>query len=197
MGEVPVLSLRPATGSDCIALARFVNAGYRGESSRAGWTTEADLLGGQRVDADGLRELVGTQGRVVLLHEPAGEIVACVALEKRADDCHLGMLTVRPTLQATGLGRSVLAAAELYAREKFGATRMSMWVIAQRAELIAWYERRGYRRTGRFEPFPYGDERFGLPRRPDLRFEVLEKRLTGTPSDPPATPPPPCSPGTR
>jgi ribosomal protein S18 acetylase RimI-like enzyme len=177
MGEVPVLSLRPAAEPDCVVLARFVNAGYRGESSKAGWTTEADLLGGQRVDADRLRELVGTPGRVVLLHEQAGEIVACVALEKRADDCHLGMLTVRPTLQSTGLGRGVLAAAELYAREKFGAARMSMSVIVQRVELIAWYERRGYRRTGRFEPFPYGDERFGLPRRPDLRFEVLEKCL--------------------
>lgn len=177
MGEVPALALRPATGPDCAALARFVNAGYRGESSRAGWTTEADLLGGQRVDAAGLRDLIGRQGSVVLLHEPAGGIVACVALEKRADDCHLGMLTVSPTRQAAGIGRGVLAAADLYAREKFGATTMSLSVIAQRAELIAWYERRGYRRTGRFEPFPYGDERFGLPLRPDLRFEILEKRL--------------------
>lgn len=172
-----LLSLRPALESDCTALAGFVNAGYRGETSRAGWTTEADLLGGQRVDADGLRDALGRQGSVVLLHESAGEIVACVALEKRADDCHLGMLTVRPTRQSTGVGRGVLAAAELYAQQKFGAACMSMSVIVQRVELIAWYERRGYRRTGRFEPFPYGDERFGLPRRPDLRFEVLEKRL--------------------
>jgi GNAT superfamily N-acetyltransferase len=177
MGEVPVLSLRPATEPDCAVLARFVNAGYRGESSKVGWTTEADLLGGQRVDADGLREMISRQGSVVLLHESAVGIDACVALEKRADDCHLGMLTVQPARQAGGLGRAVLAAAELYAKETFGATRMSMWVIVQRVELIAWYERRGYRRTGRFEPFPYGDERFGLPRRDDLRFEVLEKRL--------------------
>lgn len=177
MGERPVLSLRPATRSDCAVLASFVNAGYRGESSRAGWTTEADLLGGQRVDAVGLRGVVGRQGSVVLLHESAGEIVACVALEKRGDDCHLGMLTVAPVRQSAGLGRGMLAGAEAYAKETFGATRMSMWVIALRAELIAWYERRGYRRTGRFEPFPYGDRRFGLPRRPDLRFEVLEKCL--------------------
>lgn len=175
--NVSPLPLRPAVGPDCAALASFVNAGYRGDTSKAGWTTEADLLGGQRVDADGLRDVIGKPGSVVLLHEVAGEIVACVALEKRGDDCYLGMLTVMPTRQATGLGRGVLAAAEVYARKEFGALCMSMSVIVQRVELIAWYERRGYRRTGRFEPFPYGDERFGLPRRPDLRFEMLEKRL--------------------
>ncbi len=174
-----LLTLRPATGADAVALAHFVNAAYRGESSKAGWTTEADLLGGQRVDAAGLRALIGTPGNVVLLHEPAGVILACVALEKRGDDCYLGMLTVSPVHQAAGIGRGVLQAAEQYAREHFAATRMTMTVIAQRTELIAWYERRGWRRTGRFEPFPYGDERFGLPRRPDLRFEVLEKRVDG------------------
>ena len=169
--------LRPAVEADCVALSLFVNSGYRGEASKAGWTTEADLLDGQRVDADGLRDAIGRRGSVVLLHELAGEIVACVALERRSGDCHLGMLTVSPTRQSSGLGRALLAAAERYAREEFGATRMSMSVIVQRPELIAWYERRGYRRTSRFEPFPYGDERFGLPRRPDLRFEILEKPL--------------------
>jgi ribosomal protein S18 acetylase RimI-like enzyme len=176
-GDTSPLHLRPAVEADCAALASFVNAGYRGDSSKAGWTTEADLLDGQRVDADGLRDAIGTQGSVVLLQESTREITACVALERRSGVCHLGMLTVSPARQSTGLGRRLLAAAELYAREKFGATLMSMSVIVQRPELIAWYERRGYRRTGRFEPFPYGDERFGLPRRPDLRFEILEKPL--------------------
>ena len=171
------LALRPAVDADCAPLAGFVNAGYRGDASRAGWTTEADLLDGQRVDADGLRDAIGKPGSVVLLHESAGEINGCVALERRSGDCHLGMLTVSPIRQSTGLGRRLLAAAELYALDQLGATRMLMSVIVQRPELIAWYERRGYERTGRFEPFPYGDERFGLPRRPDLRFEILEKSL--------------------
>ena len=52
---------------------------------------------------------------------------------------------------------------------------LRMTVIDVRDELIAWYERRGYRRTGIRKPFPYGDTRFGVPRRDDLRFEVLEK----------------------
>lgn len=172
-----VLAVRPALAADCTALSSFINSAYRGESSKAGWSTEADLLDGQRVDADGLRDAIGKQDSVVQLHEAAGEIVACVALDRRARDCHLGMLTVRPTRQSTGLGRRLLAAAELYALEKFAATRMSMSVIVQRPELIVWYERRGYQRTGRFEPFPYGDDGFGLPRRPDLRFEILEKPL--------------------
>ena len=135
------------------------------------------VVGKQRVDADGLRDAIGKRGSVVLMHESAGEIAACVALEGRSGDCHLGMLTVSPTRQSNGLGRRLLAAAEAYAQDQFGATRMSMSVIVQRPELIAWYERRGYGRTGRFETFPYGDERFGLPRRPDLCFEILEKSL--------------------
>ena len=175
--DTSVFTVRPALATDCTVLSSFVNSAYRGQSSKAGWTTEADLLDGQRVDAAGLREAIGKQGSVVLLHEAAGEIIACVALDRRARDCHLGMLSVSPTRQSAGLGRRLLVAAELYALEKFAATRMSMSVIVQRPEQIAWYERRGYRRTGRFEPFPYGDERFGLPRRPDLRFEILEKPL--------------------
>jgi ribosomal protein S18 acetylase RimI-like enzyme len=174
-GTLPV---RLATLADTTALAALVNSAYRGDSSKAGWTTEADLLGGQRVDAEGMRETLRAPGSVILVHEQAGELAACVNLEHTGADCYLGMLTIRPTLQAGGIGRQLLAAAESYAREHWQAKRMHMTVIAQRAELIAWYERRGYRRTGRTKPFPYGDERFGLPKRADLYFEVLEKLLT-------------------
>ena len=53
-------------------------------------------------------------------------------------------------------------------------------VIGCRDELIAFYERRGYVRTGVTNPFPYGNPRYGEPRRDDLRFEILEKDLTET-----------------
>lgn len=175
------LALRVATHADAPALERLVNSAYRGDSSRAGWTTEADLLGGQRVDVAGLRDTIlrgTTRGDVVILvHEDDDGLAACVQLEPSGSGCYLGMLTTRPTSQGSGLGRQMLASAEQYARQQFGTREMSMTVIVQRTELIAWYERRGYRRTGEFKPFPYGDKRFGEPQRPDLRFEVLRKSL--------------------
>lgn len=182
------LALRAARRDDAEALSALVNSAYRGDSSRVGWTTEADLLGGQRTDPDALRESIAqgeTMGdRVLLVHEavqPSGPaapaIDACVQLERHGDEAYLGMFTVRPTLQGGGLGRRLLAGAEQDARRRWGVTAVHMTVIAQRAELIAWYERRGYRATGETAPFPYGDARFGEPLRPDLHFVVLRKLL--------------------
>ena len=177
------VALRPAREADAAALVALVNSAYRGDPSRAGWTTEADLLGGQRTDEAALREFIaGGAARgdaAMLLHEDAAGPLACVQLERRGERAYLGMLTIRPTAQAAGLGRALLAAAERHARETWGSRAIVMTVIEQRDELIAWYERRGYARTGRFAPFPYGDTRFGEPKRPDLRFVVLEKGLGG------------------
>lgn len=177
----PALGLRPATARDAPAIAALVNSAYRGDSSRAGWTTEADLLGGQRTDAEGVADIIASPNDVVLVHEDPGAgtggVLCCVHLERTDDGCYLGMLTVRPTLQAGGIGRRLLASAEAWAAAHWGSTRVYMTVIAQRPELIAWYERRGYAKTGERQPFPYGDARFGLPQREDLVFEVLAKRL--------------------
>jgi ribosomal protein S18 acetylase RimI-like enzyme len=157
----------------------LVNSAYRGETSRAGWTTEADLLDGQRVDADGLTADVASPDVVVLIaeqnDEPAPALIGCVKLHHQGSDCYLGMLTIRPTAQGAGLGSRLLEAAERWAVTHWSAPAVYLTVIAQRAELIAWYERRGFRRTGEQRPFPYGDARFGLPRRDDLVFDVLRK----------------------
>lgn len=167
-----------ATAADADAVVALVNSAYRGDSSRVGWTTEADLLGGQRTDAAGIRDIVAAEECRLLLHRAVdGALLACVLLERKSGGCYLGMLTVRPDLQSAGLGRRLLAAAEKYAAVELGASYVEMTVIGVRTELIAWYERRGYARTGERRPFPYGDERFGLPRRPDLEFEVLRKTL--------------------
>jgi ribosomal protein S18 acetylase RimI-like enzyme len=171
------LTIRPATPADAPALAGLVNSAYRGDSSRAGWTTEADLLGGQRIDAARLTGTIATPANVILVHVREDGLVACVHLERTGDDCYLGLLTVRPTAQGSGVGRQLLEAAERWATEHWASRAMHMTVIVQRDELIAWYERHGYERTGKIKPFPYGDERFGLPQRDDLAFEVLRKPL--------------------
>ena len=169
-----------ATHADLDAIAALVNSAYRGDSSRAGWTTEADFIGGQRTDAEVLRaDLAARPGAVLLtLREgPHGELLGSVWLEPSGDEVwYLGMLTVRPDLQARQLGRTLLAEAESYAAAR-GARMMRLMVMNMRDTLSAWYERRGYVRTGETKPFPYGDERFGLPLRDDLYFEVFEKRL--------------------
>jgi GNAT superfamily N-acetyltransferase len=171
------LAIRAALEADAAALTAFVNSAFRGDSSKAGWTTEANLLDGQRVDVDRLAETIATAGNVILVHEQDGLLLGCVHLQRTAADCYLGMLTVEPTRQGCGLGRQLLEAAEQWAVEQWSSRMMHMTVLLQRPELIAWYERRGYRRTGERKPFPYGDERFGLPRRPDLVFDVLRKPL--------------------
>ena len=169
-----------ARESDLEAIAAMVNSAFRGDSSRVGWTTEADMVGGQRTDADLLRADLASRPDAVLLtmrDEPDGPLLGNVWLEPKGPDVwYLGMLTIRPDMQARQLGRTLLKEAEAFATAR-GARRMRMTVITARDELIAWYERRGYARTGERLPFPYSDERFGRPLRDDLEFAALEKEL--------------------
>lgn len=171
------LTFREATAADVDALVALIESAYRGDSSRAGWTTEADILQGQRTDPEGVLAVVEAPSSRLLTAEQDGRIVACCQLEHRGAHAYFGMFAVSPTAQGAGLGRTVMAQAERQAREDWGVTEMHMTVISVREELIAWYERRGYRRTGRMTPFPYGDERFGIPQRDDLQFELLVKDL--------------------
>jgi ribosomal protein S18 acetylase RimI-like enzyme len=176
----PTLNIRIATADDVAAVVELVESSYRGDASRVGWTTEADLLDGQRTDADAVVAAIAAEASVVLLAvDENGALVACCHLEKRHGGVvYFGMFAVQPGLQGSGVGGELLARAEQFARDEYAATTMEMTVIGQRSELIAWYERRGYERTGETRPFPYGDERFGLPRRDDLHFVVLAKPLT-------------------
>lgn len=171
------LQYREANASDVDALVALVTSAYRGDASRAGWTTEADFLEGNRIDADVLRQdILRTRSRV-LIGEREGELLACAHVADEDGAGYFGMFSVRPALQGGGIGKQMLNEAERIVRDEWQLSVMRMTVIDIRDELIAFYERRGYRRTGVYKPFPHGDERFGLPKRDDLRFEVLEKIL--------------------
>jgi ribosomal protein S18 acetylase RimI-like enzyme len=172
------LMFRRAGAPDVPGLVALIESAYRGESSRAGWTTEAHLLDGPRTDAEAVSAVVTADGSAMLVAEDGGELVGCCRLDQRpGGEAYFGMFSVRPGQQGRGRGREILAEAERLARDEWGANTMVMTVLAQRLDLIAWYERRGYRPTGESQPFPYGNPRFGIPKRPDLSFVVLAKAL--------------------
>lgn len=182
MGEraAGTIVFRRAGPEDVGAVVELVESAYRGESSRAGWTTEADLLDGQRTDARAVGDAVGREDGMLLLAALDGVLASCCQLRAGLDGrAHFAMFAVRPDLQGRAVGSAVLAEAERLVEAEWGARWLRMEVIGVRSELIGWYERRGYERTGETAPFPYGDLRFGLPRRGDLEFVVLEKPLDG------------------
>ena len=167
-----------AKQADAVALAALINSAYRGDSSRRGWTTEADLIDGTRIDAPALEEIIGSPDKAVLVLRAQTGLFGCVQVEKKDEEtAYIGMVTIRPTLQGSGIGRQLLAAAETFARAEYGSRAAEMTVIEVREELIAWYERRGYVATGETRPFPYNDARFGIPKSPDLRMIVMRKVL--------------------
>ena len=171
-------SIRPAVLADVEALRRLVEGAYRGESSRRGWTHEADLLDGQRTDAAMLTDVIGDPDQKILVAETMDALVGCVQISRKSiDTAYLGMLTVDPTWQTQGLGKFLIVEAERFASQQLGARWMEMTVIRQRDSLIDYYRRRGYAATGEERPFPVEDARFGLPRRRDLSFVVLNKQL--------------------
>lgn len=168
-----------ATTADAKQISELVNAAYRGVGGQSGWTHEAELISGDRVKPSDVAAVIVDNATTVLIRRSDNPpvLLGCVAVEMdEASKCTISMLAVSPTLQTAGLGRALLADAERFAADN-GATIAKMTVIEQREQLLAWYERRGYRRTGSLEAFPYGDDSVGIPRRDDLQFVVLEKAL--------------------
>ncbi|WP_202405607.1 MULTISPECIES: GNAT family N-acetyltransferase [Halomonadaceae] len=167
--------LRDATPDDADAIAERVNSAYRGDISRQGWTTEADLLGGQRTDAPMIRELLAES--LFRLAWQGDTLVGTQQIEHLdANTAELGMLAVAPEHQGEGLGRRLVTDAEQTARSRLGCRTLRIRVLHQRSELLRWYESLGFTRTGETAPFPESP-RFGEPRVADLWFLVLEKRL--------------------
>jgi ribosomal protein S18 acetylase RimI-like enzyme len=172
--------LNPATEADYPAITSLANLAFRGSGPEAGWNSEADYIAGPRLTESLLGADLTSKPTAHLLtyrDGPGGPLLGTVLLEPKENGIwYLGLLTVRPDLQNRQLGRTLLAAAETFAKER-GARRVRMTVVNVRETLIAWYQRRGYALTGETQPFPYDDHRFGEPLRNDLSFVVLERDI--------------------
>ena len=174
------LNFRHATAEDIAAVVDLVQSAYRGDRSRSGWTTEADLIEGQRIDAPMLLDVLERPRTIVLLAE-TDQLIGCCELsaEHESEIAYFGMFAVRPELQGTGLGDRILRKAEQTAIDLWGASALRLVTIHLRNDVIAWHERRGFTPTGATQRFPYGDERYGRPKRDDLTFAEFEKLLDG------------------
>lgn len=171
------LAFRKANSRDAAAIAALVNSAYRGESSRQGWTTEADLLDGLRTETCEVQQLIETASNLILLCLNDNELLGSICLEQSGESAYLGMFAIAPRSQGQGIGKQLLAYAECMAIEYWSPQRMVMSVITHREELIAFYQRRGYRRTGIFKPFP-AQSPLWTPLVAELQLELLEKPLT-------------------
>jgi ribosomal protein S18 acetylase RimI-like enzyme len=161
--------------TDVAELNKLINLAYRGDSSKKGWTTEADLLDGLRIDETTLTEYIDDANTTMLKYtNDSGEIEGCVYLNVNDGKVYIGMLTVNPELQNSGIGKQLLAAAEAHATEQ-GCHKLWMTVITTRYELIAYYQRKGFNLTGELKPFPT-DTKFGIQKQP-LELLVMEKLI--------------------
>lgn len=161
---------------DIVSLNTLINSAYRGEFSKKGWTTEAHLLEGSRTTEVELLDIIQDASHTILKYSDNGKIIGCVLLKVKANELYLGMLTVSPDMQNSGIGKKLLRQAEVFAVE-MQLPKIVMTVITVREELIAWYKRNGYVDTGAREPFPVSDVFNPITKEP-LEFMVLEKIIS-------------------
>jgi len=173
---------RQAESKDTRAIVALVDSAYRGETSRAGWTTEADLLDGRRTYSEEVEAIITEPHNKIIMLEDESQLIASVHIKKSSSNenggrAYLGMFAVSPNFQNQGIGKAMLSYVAKVVVEEWQCREIEMTVIRQRVELIAWYEKLGYRVTGETRAFPYGDERYGIPKRQDLVLDVLMKRI--------------------
>jgi len=163
--------LEVARAEQIESICNLVNLAYRGEN---GWTKETDLVGGDRSNANEIQEYISNPNAHLLVAVVNGEIVSCICIEKDGDRAYIGFFAVHPKLQRGGVGKEILCQAESYASTKLNAKKYIVVVVSQRTELIAYYERRGYTRTGNIEEYPT-HLNVGVPLESGLTIEYLEK----------------------
>ncbi len=168
-------SFRAANHAEAEAIAALVNGAYRPESGITGWTHESDLVAGNRTSAAQILEALSRHHSVILIGLNHGAIVACAHVEKDGNSSYIGMLAVNPILQGAGAGKLMLAEAEKYASSVFGSDKFVMVVVSERIELVSFYLRRGYQKTGLVLDYPISAGA-GIPKNPEMKIEILEKR---------------------
>lgn len=166
---------RIANEADASAIAGIVNAAYRPSPGTPGWTHESELVAGDRISPLQVIEIIRKTNSVILVGFINLAIVTCVHIEKKGNSGHIGLLAVSPVLQTAGLGKQMLSLAEHYAREIFCVEQFILVVVSARRELIAFYLRRGYERTGEVTDYPISAD-VGIPKNSDLKIEVLQKQ---------------------
>jgi GNAT superfamily N-acetyltransferase len=169
-----VLSFHKAELSDAAAIAELVNSAYRGEASRVGWTTEADLLNGLRITTSEVATLIKRDDAFVLIGVLRDQVVASIACERLENTAKFGLIAVKPTLQNKGYGREMIQAAEAITLREWRVAGYFMAVITLRTELIEFYERLGFEHSGQFEDFPVKPELW-QPKVEALALEYLVK----------------------
>lgn len=170
--------IRLAEAADAPGIVQLVQSAYRGESSRQGWTSEADLVEGDRTDLEQVLSVINGDEAVILVLDDGSRIAGCCKIERRANGtAYFGMFAVSPEIQGGGLGRRLMTEAERQAVQRYGSDTMEMTVLAPQTALIAWYERLGFRRTGDTVPFP-ANPKDARVLRDDLYFLVLTKPLS-------------------
>jgi ribosomal protein S18 acetylase RimI-like enzyme len=176
-----MLTTRRAKQSDAEAIAQLINSAYRGESSRTGWTTEADLIEGLRTTAQEIAHLIQQAHICILVGEIEQQVVATICCERIQDDellkAKLGMIAVKPTLQNQGIGKQMIRAAEAHAFDQWSIKAYCMTVITARESLIAFYHRQGYQATGLVKPFPYESDLWQV-KVEGLEFAYFEKPIS-------------------
>lgn len=168
-------NIKIASVADAGQITALLNLAYRGEASRKGWTTEANIIAGdRRTTVKEIETLIQKSNSTFLIYNVDKKIEACVNLQQQDQKIYLGMLSVNPELQGSGIGKKLLAAAEEFAVSK-KCSSIYMTVIDVRKELIDWYKRHGYVDSGIRKPFEE-DGVSGKHLQP-LQFMVLEKKL--------------------
>jgi len=164
-------TLEVAKAEQVEGICNLVNVAYRGKS---GWTKETNLVGGDRTNTYEIQGYLSSPNAHLLVASVDGKIVACVCIEKDDDRACIGLLAVHPKLQGDGVGKEILHQAERYASKNLNAKKYIMVVVSQRTELIAYYKRRGYIRTGEIQKYPT-NLNVGIPLKNGLTIEYLEK----------------------
>lgn len=168
-------SFRTTNNAEAGSIAALVNGAYRPQSGVTGWTHESDLVADSRTSAAQILETLSRHHSVVLVGLNNEAIVACAHVEEDGNSCHIGMLAVNPILQGAGAGKLMLAEAEKYASTVFGSEKFIMVVVSERTELVSFYLRRGYQKTGLVLDYPISAG-VGIPKNPEMKVEMLEKR---------------------